>query len=109
VTRRTMVAEMQIKEATAAKATGDAVSIDEFRQASGDLVATVRSKVLAFAPRYAPEIAQQVVDLVNPEASSEALEEARQITEACLRRASNEVLDELSAGVEQEPEEELAA
>ena len=109
VTRRTMVAEMQIKEATAAKATGDAVSIEEFRQATSDLVATVRSKVLAFAPRYSPEIAQQIVDAVNPDATSEVLEEARQVVEASLRRASNEVLDELSDGVEQEPEEELAA
>lgn len=112
VTRRTMVAEMEIKEAAAAKVTGDAVSIDEFRKAEGDLVATIRSKVLAFAPRYAPEIAQQVVDLVDPDAESEILEEARQLAEAALRRASSEVLSELAEGFEDdstgEPEE-LAA
>ena len=107
VARRTAVAEMQIKETAAAKATGDAISIEDWKAAHTDLVATVRSKVLAFAPRYSPEIAQVVLDAVAPNASSEQAEEARLIVEKRLRQASDEVLTELAEGAE-EPEEVAA-
>ena len=107
VTRRTAIAEMEIKVVAAAKATGDAISVEECARRSTDLVATVRSKVMAFAARYSPEVAQVVLDAVAPDANSAQAEEARLIVEARLRDASNEVLTELSEGAEES--EEVAA
>lgn len=106
---RTMTAQMRIAELEAAKAEGEAISIEDWRKAHVDLVATTRSKVLAFPARYAGEIAQQVVDLVNPQAESEVLDEARKSVESILRSASAEVLTELSNSHYEEPEPEAEA
>ncbi|BDC50658.1 hypothetical protein F183_A29740 [Bryobacterales bacterium F-183] len=98
IDRRTRLAKMQLAELETAKASGEVITIDESMEDKHELVARVRSKMLALPARYGAEIAQRAIVAAGvSDLAAVAIENARTTTEATLKDAVYEVLDELAS------------